>query len=325
MDEKEREARIRAIAEASLREAKYQSRVTCDAPIAAPEATEVVQAQDAATAPEKAAAQTEADAVNGVALCSTHWFVLEKIRQLSKKHSYCYASNSYIASLVHLSRSRVAHIISDLCRAGMVFRHVQYDQENPKLVIRRDLVPVPEKIYKQLGQETLEQAGALGIAFAALKKFFEGLVKKTASLQQIRRIFFNAGRNGVPKTQIIEMLRHPEWTADYLEEKIAILTAHVGTMDPTRFLWAALWKDYQPGNRARHAAKKAAASVKAQAGMVSYDPRPVTKTYAPDPQKTAESRKALFRQWLKKGSPLLKKMEAYADANFPHAPQPTTT
>lgn len=310
MDEKEREKQIRELIEASLKEAKLPPHTKYD---------------DTAVDPKTVEAQPGPNTVNGVHLCGMHWFVLEKIRQLSKKHSYCYASNNYIASLVHLSRSRVAHIISDLCHAGMVFRHVQYDLENPKLVIRRDLVPVPEKIYKQLGKETLEEAGALGIAFAALKKFFEGLVKKTASLQQIRRIFFNAGRNGVPKTQIIEMLRHPEWTADYLEEKIAILTAHVGTMDPTRFLWAALWKDYQPGNRARHAAKKAAASVKAQAGMVSYDPRPVTKTYAPDPQKTAESRKALFRQWLKKGSPLLKKMEAYADANFPHAPQPTTT
>lgn len=308
MDEKEREKQIRELIEASLKEAKLPPHTKYD---------------DTAVDPKTVEAQPGPNTVNGVHLCGMHWFVLEKIRQLSKKHSYCYASNNYIASLVHLSRSRVAHIISDLCRAGMVFRHVQYDQENPKLVIRRDLVPVPEKIYKQLGQETLEQAGALGIAFAALKKFFEGLVKKTASLQQIRRIFFNAGRNGVPKTQIIEMLRHPEWTADYLEEKIAILTAHVGTMDPTRFLWAALWKDYKPGKRAQHAAEKGVASVKAQADMVTYDPLPVTETYEPEPPKTVESLKEQFRRWLPKDSNLLKQMDAYVEGKFQHAPQPT--
>ena len=62
----------------------------------------------------------DSKAINGVHLSSGHWLILDKIKQLAKKHTYCFASNSFLAKLVHLSVSRVAHCITDLCRAGML-------------------------------------------------------------------------------------------------------------------------------------------------------------------------------------------------------------
>jgi len=254
-------------------------------------------------------------AVNGVHLSAMHWAVFEKIKQLSKKHSYCYASNSYIASLVKLSRSRVAHIITDLCNAGMLFRRVHHDDDNKNMVIRRDLVPVPEKIYKMIGQETADLSEKIGKFYAAMSGFLQGLQEKVASSAQLRRIFFKASRNGVSKLEIVQMLRHPEWSADYIEEKIGILTAHIGTENPTRFLWAALWKNYKLGKRAQRVAKKETAPVKVTLEMVerTYEPRPVTEEYEPDQPETAESLKEKIARWLHPGSNAYQNAMRYAE------------
>lgn len=243
-------------------------------------------------------------AINGVHLSSGHWLILDKIKQLAKKHTYCFASNSFLAKLVHLSVSRVAHCITDLCRAGMLMRQLYYDDEKPKWILRRDLVPVPETVYANLGQESPEQAERIGELMEALQGYREKMEQDRKTVEQRRRVYFKAGQNGISKYHVAKLLHHPdhpEWTLDYIEEKLGILTASPSVQNPIKFLRAAMNGDWKPNRRARRAIAKPTAPAKvtpATAG-VSYDPQPVTREYVPEQKATPE---ALAKKWLKPGS-----------------------
>ncbi|WP_294159501.1 hypothetical protein [uncultured Selenomonas sp.] len=254
-------------------------------------------------------------AVNGVHLSATHWSIYKLVKGLAKKHTYCYAGNNYIARELHLSRSRISHCITDLCHAGMLCRrcHAE-DSEHPQWITRRDLLPVPKKIYENIPTDAPEVGEHIATLMEALHGYAVRKEDDKKQVAQRRRLFHKAQQNGILKHELIAILHSAaHWPLDYIEEKLGILTASISVESPIRFLWAALKGDWKPGRKAKCAAKKATAPKKVtpERASIHYEPRPVTEEYVPETRKTREDR---IKRWLHPGSTAYKKQMAYIKA-----------
>ena len=66
--------------------------------------------------------------------------ILSIIINLSKDKGYCYASNSYISSIVNISSGRVSKIINLLKKRNLIDIAIDYER-NSKRVIGRKIIP----------------------------------------------------------------------------------------------------------------------------------------------------------------------------------------
>lgn len=145
--------------------------------------------------------------INGVRITSMHIAVYNAIKKLSHKHGYCYAFNQIIADMCMITKSRVSHIITDLVRAGMLYRFVRY-ADDKKTVILRELTVIPEDVYKMANTEP--DAEPDGEKMQSLAEIVENYVAqhRMSDEQQRQRghVFSMARRLGVAPMFIVSIV-----------------------------------------------------------------------------------------------------------------------
>lgn len=254
--------------------------------------------------------------INSVRITSTHELVLEKIKKLSHKHGYCWAFNGILADMCCLSKTRVSHIITDLVRAGMVYRFINY-ADDKKTVILREMTVIPEEVYTMANADADADAAekAKDAEMKSLAEIIEDYVAahKMSDEQQRQRghIFSMARRLGLAPLFIVSiLLKHGKEKAySKLEKVLVAACASSAISDIYAWVTGMMRKsNINLGKRAKNEMRKPSHSVRYKTKHVIAERKP---------QVTRQSTSDILSGWAAKGgkwAELAAKMAKHANA-----------
>lgn len=182
--------------------------------------------------------------INGQYVPSGALLLYEKYKLLSRKNSFAWCGNMYLAAETGLKPETCSKYTKILADAGMIARDFVWDDEEHTVLQRRVFV-VDKKIYMQpevKPEITLADVYAQG-----------ELQKQEAELNeekkaQRRRLYKYADLFGVHRVSLAKAINH--WGADYVEEKFAIVNASHPRY-PAMMFFKACWAGYKPNKRAQ--------------------------------------------------------------------------
>lgn len=170
-----------------------------------------------------------AKVINNVRLNSNALFIHRLIRALQQKRGFCWASNETLAKQAGVSKGYLAHQLSALDKAGLIYRNIVLDDRK-------------EFVYRQI--VAFSEAKETAIAEAEFKKL---IADKTET--GIRNRLIVNGRNLCIAPQLIikAILKHG---AKRVDEALAIVKASHTCISPIKYFFKALKEGWTAGKRA---------------------------------------------------------------------------
>lgn len=167
--------------------------------------------------------------VNNIELNANAFAIHEVVRKFQGKKGFCWATNETLAEKARVSKSYLSHQITRLVRAGLIHRHIEYD-ENRQI------------LYRQL--VAFDSAKETAVAEEEVRKLIEDRTENG-----IRNRLISNGKNvGIAPSLMIKAIL--AFGTKRVEEAIAILKASSSVNNPIRYFFAALNKGFKPGKKA---------------------------------------------------------------------------
>jgi len=209
-----------------------------------------------------------AEVVNDIRITSSHKFVLRVITDLSFKNGYCWAFNEAISKMTSLSTSRVSHIITDLVRAGMLFRFIKFNDAGK--VCWRELMAIPPEVY-QMAKDDPDKQAKLGERVA-------GYIKAHEESEEERRmqghVFSLARRLGLSPMFVVQLiLKHGKAAMAKIEKVFSMAITASGIRNIYGWITSMMQGDPKPTKKAKREIQKPSHSVRVKTAHVSLEPK----------------------------------------------------
>lgn len=199
--------------------------------------------------------------VNGIRLTVAHEAAYDTVFKLSRKTGFCWASNSSIAGMLGLSKSYVSHLLTDLERAGWMFRKITLDDQTHEFQYRQ-LVPLDKLCTPE---EALEKVRLMEL-------------DHTAKGERIRLVA-NGKKIGIAPLRIMGAIH--AFGAKRVDEALSIVRGSHVVNNPVKLFFAALHKGFIPGKRAEKLVGKAYITKSVHYKLAPLDPVEVQKDDRP--------------------------------------------
>lgn len=201
--------------------------------------------------------------VNGIRLTVAHEAAYDTVFKLSRKTGFCWASNSSIAGMLGLSKSYVSHLLTDLERAGWMFRKITLDEQTHEFQYRQ-LVPLDKLCTPE---EAVEKVRLMELDHT--------------SKGERARLVANGKKLGISPLRIMGAIH--AFGAKRVDEAMSIVRQSHVVNNPVKLLFAALHKGFIPGKRAERLIGTAYITKSVHYRLAPLDPVQTQKEGPADP------------------------------------------